>query len=231
MRNLLLLILLTASAFTNAQDRYFNNKDIYEIKVTLSLGKSEAELSSVQSIRDANQSFVNEVDTARSVNIFIKNNKEYISNLFLSMNRSSNEIGYIDSSCIPDVFKYNTSKVVIFDSFVYLSVLNNRMMSKNKQIKHIVENVANSLFLKIADIIDNRISYIGLSIAYCDKNFGNEYEKKKGNAVLVIAPIPAIKSFGGGQITEREFCRKCDYYLSDRDCFMCIKRIDSESFE
>ena len=147
------------------------------------------------------------------------------------MSRGSDEIGYIDSSCIPDIFKYNTSKVAIFNSFAYLSVFNNRMMSKNKQIKHIVENVANSLFLKIADIVDNRISYIGLNIAYCDRDFGNEYEKKKGNAVLVIAPISAIKSFGGGQITEREFCQKCDYYLSDRDCFMCVKRIDAKAFE
>ncbi len=228
----LLLILFITPFFAYGQNKYFNEKDIYQIKLMLSLSKSEAELSSIQSVQEANNSFVNEVDTTKKVDIFINNNKEYISNLFLSMSRTSRDkIGYINSSCIPDIFRYNTSKVLIFDSFVYLSIFNNRMMDKNKQAKHIIENAANPLYLKIADIIDNRIPYIGLVVSYCDKDFGEKYKSEKGSAILIIAPSSAIKSFGEGQITESEFCRKCDYYLSDRDCFMCIKRIDSKIFE
>ena len=87
----LLLILFITPFFAYGQNKYFNEKDIYQIKLMLSLSKSEAELSSIQSVQEANNSFVNEVDTTKKVDIFINNNKEYISNLFLSMSRTSRD--------------------------------------------------------------------------------------------------------------------------------------------
>ena len=56
-------------------------------------------------------------------------------------------------------------------------------------------------------------------------------ELAKTDCIIVVAPSSAIKSYGNCKISEDEFCKKCDYYLSDKDEFMGLRKIDFKIYD
>lgn len=229
----LLFLLAMLPLFASAQNKYFNSKGINKLKNIVSLAKLQASTASTQMVFEAKEKFNNRIDTAQNINPILKTNKEYISEIYSEMYQGSgkNDFKFADSSWEPELLSYNTGNVLIFNSIIYTSVLNNRVLDKRQRAKHVVENISNLIYQRIAEKVNTKIPYIGLCIAYCSKDFGEKYELEKGDCIIIVAPTSAIKSFGECQISEDDFCKKCDYYLSDRDDFMGIRKIDLKIFE
>ncbi|WP_448790860.1 hypothetical protein [Bacteroides graminisolvens] len=232
MRKILFLIAMLP-VFISAQNKFFNADGINKLKSVIGLAKLEASTNSTQTIFEAQQKFTNKIDTAQNVNPILKINKEYISNLYSEMYQGSgkNDLNFADSSWKPEIFAYNTGNAILFNTIIYSSVFNNRILDKRQRAKRIVEDIANLIYQRISTKINTKIPYIGLCIAYCDKDFGEKYETAKADCIIVVAPSSAIKSYGDCQISEDEFCKKCDYYLSDKDEFMGLRKIDLKIYD
>lgn len=142
-----------------------------------------------------------------------------------------NDFSFASSSWNPEILVYNTGNVLLFKTLIYSSVFNNRVLDKRQRAKRIVEDISNLIYQRISSKVSTQIPYIGLCISYCDKDFGEKYELAKADCIIVVAPSSAIKSYGNCQISEDEFCKKCDYYLSDKDEFMGLRKIDLKIYD
>lgn len=232
MKNILFLMAILPM-FISAQNKYFNADGIDKLKSVISLAKLKASSTSTQMIVEARQKFTSKIDTAQNVNPILKTNKEYISNLYSEMYQGSgtNDFNFADSSWEPEILAYNTGNAILFNTIIYSSVFNNRVLDKRQRARRIIEDISNLIYQRISSKVNTKIPYIGLCIAYCDKDFGEKYERAKADCIIVVAPSSAIKSYGDCQISEEEFCKKCDYYLSDKDEFMGLRKIDLKIYD
>lgn len=229
----ILFLMAMLPMFGFAQNKYFNADGINKLKSTVSLAKLQASNSSIQTVAEIQQQFLSKIDTAQNTNPVLKASKEYISDLYSEMYQGSgkNDFSFASSSWNPEILVYNTGNVLLFKTLIYSSVFNNRVLDKRQRAKRIVEDISNLIYQRISSKVSTQIPYIGLCISYCDKDFGEKYELAKADCIIVVAPSSAIKSYGNCQISEDEFCKKCDYYLSDKDEFMGLRKIDLKIYD
>ena len=90
--------------------------------------------------------------------------------------------------------------------------------------------MADVLFLAVSDKVNTSIPYIGFCIGYGSKDFSKEYGMTYGDAMVVIAPVSAIKSYGDLSISEEQFVAKCDYYIMDKNFPQKLRKVDLNVF-
>lgn len=81
----ILFLMAMLPMFGFAQNKYFNADGINKLKSMVSLAKLQASTSSTQMVAEAQQQFLNKIDTAQNINPVLKANKEYISDLYSEM--------------------------------------------------------------------------------------------------------------------------------------------------
>ena len=215
-----------------SQNRYFTKKGLYEIGVSTDLAKLTILNKDTKLISDPTNNFISQVDTTKNVEKIFKVQKQYITSLYskMAMGIRTKNFKFSERCGIPEYLNYNDKYALIFSDIMYTHTFNSMKLSTRDRAKEIVINVSNYLFQKIANKVDNRISYIGFCIAYTYRDFSNTYDALKSDCLVIVAPVSAIRSYGLAQITEDEFCLKCDYFINEDGNFLEIKRINLKLF-
>ena len=230
MKKELVYFLLSLPILCNAQN--FGNSDKREVESTATLAALQAPLAKMQSVSNTASTFEMKIDTAKTDDAILKTQKSYISNLYKCMdNPFLKNVQFAEGSWLPSYIKYKTGNALIFGNILYASVFNDRILDTRERAKDVVENMADILFLAISENVNNTIPYIGLCIGYCSKDFGDKYGMKKGEAIIVIAPASAIKSYGELSMSEEQFVSKCDYYLIDKNYPSRLRKVELNIFD
>lgn len=230
MKKVVILLFMALPIIGNAQN--FDSKDKVEIEVTAALAALQASVSKTQSVSSIASEFALKIDTAKTEDAILKTQKSYIGDLYNCLDNPflKNDIQFAEGGWKPSYIKYKPGNALIIGNILYASVFNNKLLDARERAKRIVENMADVLFLAVSDKVNTSIPYIGFCIGYGSKDFSKEYGMTYGDAMVVIAPVSAIKSYGDLSISEEQFVEKCDYYIMDKNFPQKLRKVDLNVF-
>ncbi len=214
MKKLLIILSLVFPMALMAQDTYFGKDDMSKVKLVTLSAQSDATNGTTRSISEVYTDFASKISEKwRRSDAELKNNKEYIVELYKAMANDNDDFKFSGLSWQPLVVSYRSGKAIIFNNIIYQPVFDKNSLDVSQKASLIARNVANLIYGRIAETATTAIPYIGLCIGYCCDSTSAKTVFSEADCLVVVAPVAAIKDFGSGAMEAGDFMEQCDYYL------------------